>query len=838
MAIVENRSTEIGDVIRIQSNVPIIGVFSLSAFIDDTLGEVSGSASGIIPPFEDGTRQNNAAVLTVQNGDIRYAVTRSVDGSARQVGIAALDTSVGIWDTAYPENTNVMRRIIYGNNRLYAIHNLPEGEGINTYRVGISVLDLTARTWTLLNDFTGSYLIVNFAGDKVVDGKLYFMARGASGEAPILVAYDIAGNSYAQESTFPVIAQITGLTCDSTNRQLYTTYAMGRAGLQSTMYIYDVDTSTWSLSTSIVPSIFYSQIYFNLDDQLIYAFSRVNVAGETYKLITYDPVTDAWDDTGPEPLQTHTSYVTGGNDRIYVRNNNDEVLTYIPATRTWVSGEGTGDRQFLKQFRFSVNGGLTFSPFMDLTDINVQSIEVNEKDSFIVDISYQRFGTDATGELAFNSVTLLGQFQGQRYPIYDSTIFKGLFEVVDVNVLGWAINVLEKLYQRGLLPDYVDRNREGIDDADFITFWYSVTHLFAILVYWMRSFENIPANKLLLIQFLENFDITLPFDENLTDLGAIYTQRVDEYRRRGTQRMTTPGTDPDEDVDGELLRLIGWEDGDFFLFALTEASEFGWCIGVSSPTWTGTYGITNLIIGFEFTESVEDLTAYPTLGGANVDIFEDPAIGINVMRVAGYAGVTGLYGFRPNPTTSELDRLFPIDPALNYEISFRVKKIGSDPIDLRFEAFAYDASRTRVNMIPINGSAADVNSFQFPVAAQTVLVQDIYYRYNAIVYGSGEPNNTDFVGNITGYRGLRLPANARFLSFGVYVDGTAARSDFYLYDIKMRPKDLPISQGLFGVKNIIIGYMNNGGQLSDEQARLFIQNKLIPYNSFLIPNWL
>ncbi len=39
MAIVNNISTEFGDVIRIKTNVPIIGLISLTSFIDDTVGE-------------------------------------------------------------------------------------------------------------------------------------------------------------------------------------------------------------------------------------------------------------------------------------------------------------------------------------------------------------------------------------------------------------------------------------------------------------------------------------------------------------------------------------------------------------------------------------------------------------------------------------------------------------------------------------------------------------------------------------------------------------------------------------------------------------------------------
>ena len=39
MAIVENRSTEIGDVMRIESDVPVVGIVTLNNYVDDIEGE-------------------------------------------------------------------------------------------------------------------------------------------------------------------------------------------------------------------------------------------------------------------------------------------------------------------------------------------------------------------------------------------------------------------------------------------------------------------------------------------------------------------------------------------------------------------------------------------------------------------------------------------------------------------------------------------------------------------------------------------------------------------------------------------------------------------------------
>jgi len=47
-----------------------------------------------------------------------------------------------------------------------------------------------------------------------------------------------------------------------------------------------------------------------------------------------------------------------------------------------------------------------------------------------------------------------------------------------------------------------------------------------------------------------------------------------------------------------------------FIFGLIESHSTGWCLGKSSPTWSNTEFMTNLIKGYEFTEDVVDLNKY------------------------------------------------------------------------------------------------------------------------------------------------------------------------------------------------------------------------------------
>jgi hypothetical protein len=421
-------------------------------------------------------------------------------------------------------------------------------------------------------------------------------------------------------------------------------------------------------------------------------------------------------------------------------------------------------------------------------------------------------------------------------PIYDTTIFKKLFEVNDPTVLGWALNVLEKLYQRGLLPDYVDRNREDKDDSDFIVYWNSITHLFALLVYFARNFENIAANKTILIEYLNNFDLKVPFDQNLEDLGYIYSNRPDEYRRRGTSRITYPKGVNDEGVDGELLRALNKQELDFFLFALIEASEFGWCIGESSPTWTGTENITNLTLAYEFTKEVVDLDLYPLYTPVDISIVTDPTISLDVMNINPGASVLFAGIGDEDVNNPDRDKLILIDPGIDYEISLKVKKDIDDDDDISFGAYSYDENYSLETLLPISTNKSNPNNFQSQIVLKTLLVENEYYWLRGVLYAFNTPDSDTLKLNFPEGRGLVLNQTSKFISPYFLTSSTSIILD--VYDFKMRPLDLPISQGFFGVKNIIAGYLKNNGELSDEDLRLFIQNKLIPYNSFLIPKYL
>ena len=71
----------------------------------------------------------------------------------------------------------------------------------------------------------------------------------------------------------------------------------------------------------------------------------------------------------------------------------------------------TGDRYFDKEFRYSIDQGHTYTDWAELTNPNIDAIEVHAEKGILIEYRYTRAGADATDTIAFNSVTLLGNFR-------------------------------------------------------------------------------------------------------------------------------------------------------------------------------------------------------------------------------------------------------------------------------------------------------------------------------------------------------------------------------------------------------------------------------------------
>lgn len=482
-------------------------------------------------------------------------------------------------------------------------------------------------------------------------------------------------------------------------------------------------------------------------------------------------------------------------------------------------GENYPTDYYLKEFRYSVNGGITFSSWLSLTTINISNVTVNKQDQFVIEYRYTHIGTTPSVELAFNDILVSGDIQDLDYPIYNTTFFKDFFNLNDINIYGWALNVLEKLYLFGILPKYMTRGEQSdnvLEDQDFLVFWNSITHYFAIIVYFARQFRDITQYPNIVELFLQNKGIESG-SLSVEQIVSLFNDYIQQFRDRGTDQIVTQGT-----VNGEFLRMIDFVSPEEFVFALLKNSETGWCVGKSSPCWNNTENIINIIKGYEFTKEVVDLSKYPLHNSSYVSIVGNDMNISNVPNTQ-YAGID---------FDSDNTKKIVVNKNLDYEISFFCKLTSSNT-PITFGVRSYDANGNELTLLnAVDGVAS--NTF---FSNEVLKLTDTFYWIRGIIYNQSKTNDSDAVFVPNGHH-LRFNSTTavKYIVPKIVLDNSTSVSPngLKLYNIKVRPLKTPFTRGQLGMKNIILSYLvNNNKTYSTTKMESLMKSQLLPANSFL-----
>jgi hypothetical protein len=515
------------------------------------------------------------------------------------------------------------------------------------------------------------------------------------------------------------------------------------------------------------------------------------------------------------------SRVTEDGDVITIKTN-VPVVGIVALTSFIDSTVGeTGSVYFEKTFHYSTNGGLTYSNWLVLNTVNVQNIIVERTDYFIVEYRYKRIGASG-GDLTFNSIHLGGTLNPLTHPVFNSTVFADFFTPDMTGVLDWALNVLEKLYKQGIIPKYVNRNQGG-DDKDYISYWFTITHFFAILVYYARGFEHVPASLALMREFVKGRGLYIRSNPDVEELAYVYNNYITEVAKRGTSSMSQRCSI----IDGELLRLLNNIVSDEFLFAFTTRGELGWCIGESSPLYTGADNIQNLIKGYEFGATIETLDKYPIFNVTKINLVDGKMQITGVINNSN-AGIGD---------ATQFSKAMVIDPTLDYEISFKVQK-SELTADLTFGIFLWDQFANVLTSHRVTNGAPD-SSFFIKQALNKV---DTEYWVRGVLHATGTSLIPNDVLTIGFGQNLILPPTARYLMPMIIADnisGSDLTDIVTISDVKIRPAALWFSRGTLSARNFIIGFLkNNSTEYNNQQVEKIIDSELIPYNTFSLLKFL
>jgi hypothetical protein len=246
---------------------------------------------------------------------------------------------------------------------------------------------------------------------------------------------------------------------------------------------------------------------------------------------------------------------------------NDNTLTeigdaiFFESTPIWgFVRQYTGfTENFEKEFRYSYNGGITYSDWKTLNNTNLQNVftswqeansnslsnDLDKKSDLKFQFKYERGGTDSTGVLNFYGLTINGTAiqRELEFKTAKNTIFK---DVIDnnIDVFNTTINILEKLYEHGVVPEYVDRKKDEvntfIEDEDYIALWKNISEFFVVLYVYALRFSKMYWKKELLCEYLADKGIFLCDCDDIVEMQLITQNFYDEIRQRGTVEVFRP----------------------------------------------------------------------------------------------------------------------------------------------------------------------------------------------------------------------------------------------------------------------------------------------------------
>lgn len=539
-------------------------------------------------------------------------------------------------------------------------------------------------------------------------------------------------------------------------------------------------------------------------------------------------------------------------------------------------------------YRYSVDGGTNFTNWESLNSAVSENLgRLTDAVDLVLDYVTDPFRRQVA---FFRKLEVDPYDVGLNSMIYDKSVFNTFFNSDDPQVLDWALNVLEKLFEPGIVPLYVSRNNEN----DYGTFFFTITHFFAFVVIYARQFRELENSELLMKEFIEGWGLVY---ENITTLDQrkyLFKNWLDQFRKRGTPAITETGGV----VDGELRRLVGYTKPNEFIFGVLAPQNVGWCMGWSSPTWYGTETVNAVSKGYdlgpdyagdnygEIISFGEDELSLPTDGEATpntiitkhsweIYLEGDENLPTNLLQAANI-GVGSLsdypilgdvervyqddiYVFKFKGTgrvgiSSEADttKVMEVYRGLDYEITVWLKadqagNVGSvqPPQNIEFGVNCYDSAMNLIKQVRLTDLEV-TNSFFLGERYQSPCkVPGVYYQLRGIIYNIDKDTdeNRDLYLNFENGRPLKFfySDGGAFASYmAPYIvqnrDGNVA--DLSVAGIVLKPLDLPFSQGYLGQKNVIAMYAQIRSARTKQDIEEFIKRYLVSYKNIVSYKWL
>lgn len=536
-----------------------------------------------------------------------------------------------------------------------------------------------------------------------------------------------------------------------------------------------------------------------------------------------------------------------------------------PAGLVTVLRAARSDQQSL--FRYSRDGGETYTEWITLTKETFSELgRLTDSCDLVLDY--------VTKPYVKTRAFIDPYADPLSTTIYDKTIFKTFFDSNDPQVLTWAVNVLEKLFEPGIVPMYVSRNNQD----DYNTFFLTMTHYFAFVVIYARNYRQLENSDLLMKEFIEGWGLVYENINTLDQRRYLFNNWIQEFYKRGTyQVVETGGT-----IEGELRRLVGYEKPNEFIFGVLSPQNVGWCLGWSSPTWYGTETVNAVSKGWDYgpdyvgdtfsdliqfdqdelqmkrtgaPETNEIYTVYPwqiyTGEDVPAEFSESYTIGVGPLKDYPILGavkrkfIDNMYVFQPTgggrvgiSTEADKSKAMEVYPGMDYEVTVWVKALSLGNQNIEFGVNCYDANFNLINQVRIT-DWRETNSFFTGSRYQSPCkVPGIYYRLRGIIYNVLEQKDESLYLNFENGRPLRFIGDVKYMAPYIVQDRDSISADILIAGIVLKPLDLPFSQGYLGQKNVIAMYAQIKSARTKNDIEEFVRRYLVSYKNVVSYTWL
>lgn len=274
----------------------------------------------------------------------------------------------------------------------------------------------------------------------------------------------------------------------------------------------------------------------------------------------------------------------------------------------------TSDEQFNVTCRFSVDNGLNWSGWLELTQLSANLIP---KSQHWVDFEFSVVKSQPASESYFYGIDVDLTANAIKEPEFynRSMLTANKSPYYNIMAVAWAVNVLKKVYRRGIVPSFIQRSdNTNWEDEDYINLWWSIIYPIALRVVMVNEFADLLWNTDLLRQYLEQKGVVCGSNPTL---GELYRKMVFFYEERllrGTlEQFKVVRSIGETTVRGEVASLIDATSENDIFTAIVNFWEAGWWLGKTS------------VCGYRNTEHIADF------GVPSKELFDmDAVFGVDV----------------------------------------------------------------------------------------------------------------------------------------------------------------------------------------------------------------